>query len=156
MQFLKNLNRIVFSCGFLQKWLAHFYCTGKQIEIIHAEFNIVKPRQKCNILDIIDQINVSTVPLWIGHCHLCMESPYKDLKLFTHPLYLFVKECIVNCLPTPCISSWRSVLLTTSSGYPILWIIASSLALNNQIQINLLKKTSLYWASLSYWIISKL
>ena len=30
-----------------------------------------------NILQIIDQKKASRVPLWIEHCHLCMEGHFK-------------------------------------------------------------------------------
>ena len=43
-------------------------------EIFGVEHEIKK---KQNIFHIIDQIKVSRVPLWIRHCHLCMEGHFK-------------------------------------------------------------------------------
>ena len=44
---------------------------------LNYQKNTFKPRKTTDIFHIIDQIKVSRVPLWIGHCHLYMEGHLK-------------------------------------------------------------------------------
>ena len=75
LQFWKLLT---FNCGFSTMRIS---TAGKYIGIItNKHFQILK---NDNISHIMYQIKVSRVPLWIGHCHLCVEG---NLKLHLHSL----------------------------------------------------------------------
>ena len=56
-------------------------CFNEAVEKL-SELNTFRVRKNRGISNIFDQIKVSEVPLWIGHCHLCMEGSLKLRLLY--------------------------------------------------------------------------
>ena len=101
-----NLDNLVFSIVVsLQKWLAHFYSR-----------KTLSNQEKRQYLHINDQIKVSRLLLWIGHCNLCLEGHIVFILWYSKSKFLKMEKIFTNSKDTQ-----RHILFLKNENFRHLW-----------------------------------